>query len=342
MNRLFITGHGRSGTTLLTNILTSHKDIQILMQPFPLLFVKLKSDFLKKLGKNPYYVLNDNPFNNDYLLNDFLKFLESVNLKQDEITKTFLQMENYSGQITKVKFPKKNFWPGIMNLFDSALKPYLRKNLKYFGSKEIFCEEFVPFFLKNGTKILVIIRDPRDIVASINYPKKKSYLGEKKPLLFIVKSWRRSVHFLNFYQSNNNFHYLKYEDLILNTDIELQKISNFLNISRFDSELLRHVIKDMKNNLIFSNSSHDNSSFKISQNSLGSYLNLLSNKEIKFIESSCYKEMRFLNYNLLNKPEAENITQFNENNLSSTDESYILNNENILSEINYFKKEYIL
>ena len=55
----FITGMGRSGTTLLEKLLCNHKDLSVLSQPLPLVFIDLKKRFLETLGIKKYFVLND-------------------------------------------------------------------------------------------------------------------------------------------------------------------------------------------------------------------------------------------------------------------------------------------
>jgi hypothetical protein len=249
-------------------------------------------------------------------------------------------MRNYNGQVTKIKNFANADRSSLINLYDSLILNHQNTNAEYFGSKEVLCEEFIPFFLKHGSKIIIIIRDPRDVVASINYPQTKSYFGGKKPLLFLLRCWRRSIHFYNYYKSNDNFHFIKYEDLVRNTDYELDKISKFLNLTNFKENFGFEGIRDKDSNLIMSNTSHGNRTSRISKKSINVYLNLLSDDEIKFIESVCFKEMSFLEYQSNFKPSAEYIRNYKEKNICDVkfnSKQYYLSNDKIAYELNYFK-----
>ena len=57
------------------------------------------------------------------------------------------------------------------------------------GSKEIFCEEYIPYFLSNGVKVILLIRDPRDIITSLNFGKGADFTGEIRPTLFNIRNW---------------------------------------------------------------------------------------------------------------------------------------------------------
>ena len=75
MTNLLVTGMGRSGTTLLDKLLTSHADIDVLSQPFPLVFVDTKKQFLAEKRVDKYFVLNDDLVNRDYSQDEFNAYL---------------------------------------------------------------------------------------------------------------------------------------------------------------------------------------------------------------------------------------------------------------------------
>lgn len=102
MNSFFLTGMGRSGTTLVEKLLCNHPVLSMLSQPFPFLFIELKKIFLKKKGINKHYVLNETLNDNNYEMEEFNDFLESFQITKKEINTLFKLMKNYSGQMTKI------------------------------------------------------------------------------------------------------------------------------------------------------------------------------------------------------------------------------------------------
>jgi hypothetical protein len=221
-------------------------------------------------------------------------------------------MKTYSGQMTKVRFnilKKDNYT--FLEVFDLLLKSNLEKEDVYsFGSKEIMCEEFIPYLLKNGTKIIVIIRDPRDVVSSVNYPQKEKYLGNKKPTLFVLRGWRRTIDYIKNLEDSKNIAYVRYEDLVATPYKILAKITNFLGTTPFEKNHFEKGIYDRDGKLWKANTSFDTQTSFISSNSVGGYKNVLSDDEINYIESICKNEMNLMGYSFDTQPNKEIIKTF--------------------------------
>jgi hypothetical protein len=149
---------------------------------------------------------------------------------------------------------------------------------------------------KNNIKIIVIVRDPRDVLSSVNYPKEQKYLGAKKPALFTLKTWRKSVEFIEYLKNKDNIYVVKYEDLVKKPYPILDEITNFLKVVRFERDCFNNGIFDQKKQLWHGNSSNGKSMSFISQESVGSYKGNLSNKEIAYTEVICKSEMLTLGY----------------------------------------------
>lgn len=344
MNRLLITGMGRSGTTLLDKLLNNHKNLEVISQPFPLLFTTFKKAFLNSINRDKYYVLNDNCFDGDYSESDFTSFLHQYKTTYEDINNIFDKMKNYSGQMTKITFDipyKENY--GFLELYDIILKNNLLNNtVKSFGAKEIMCEEFIPYLIDNDTKVIVIVRDPRDVVASINYPKKEKYLGNKKPTLFILESWRRTIDYIKHFKKNKNFIFLKYEDLVTSPYKCLNSIANFLNLREFDLNHFDSGILDRNGELWKANSSFEMQTSFISSKSVGGYLNVLSGNEINYIETICSQEMDLMGYLLTTIPNKEIIKSFRDNDILESEhlnKNYTSLKENVEKEINNYQNK---
>jgi hypothetical protein len=338
MNRTLITGMGRSGTTLLDKLLSNHQNIEILSQPFPLLFTEAKRAFLKQNKIEKYYVLNDNVFDGDYKLEDFNTFLDTYEISYQTLEQLFEKMKNYSGQMTKVGFnlPKQENYT-FLEVFDLILKKNLaKKDVHFFGAKEIMCEEFIPYLVQNGTKIIVIVRDPKDVVASVNYPQKEKYLGNKKPTLFVLRGWRRTIDYIKNLKNSKNITYVRYEDLVTAPYEVLAKVTDFLGTTPFEKNHFEKGIYDRDGELWKANTSFDTKTSFISSKSVGGYRNVLSDDEINYIESICKSEMELMGYNFDTQPNKGIIKTFKDFGVEASehlDKEFSSLKENIEQEI---------
>jgi hypothetical protein len=311
MNKLFLTGMGRSGTTLLDKLLSSHSEIELLSQPFPLIYVQAKKNFFKEKKSYKFYVLNDDSISREYPQSEIDNYLERYQTNINEIESLFQKMDNYSGQYTKRDknviddSPVNNGFTGVL---DKCLQFYSTDdNCNYLGMKETMCEEFIPYLCLKNYKCIIIIRDPRDVLASANYPKGVKHFGAKKPTLFILKSWRKSVEYVKLLKNNKNFHFLKYEDLVNEPYTELGKITDFLEIDSFKDGCFNYGIHDRDKNLWLANTSFDLAGSFISKESVGIYKNILNNDEVSYVEAICSHEMDWLQYTRESNNDAADI-----------------------------------
>jgi hypothetical protein len=182
-------------------------------------------------------------------------------------------------------------------LADFAAEIYGKTDVLYTGSKEVYCEEFVPLFLEGGLKVVIIIRDPRDILVSAHFGKGAEYVGKGLPTLYALRSWRKSVAFSLAYQDNPDFLFIKYEDLARNTSAVLDRLTTFLDLEPFPENHFEEGIFDQRGNLWKGNSSFEDRNF-ISSKSTGRFKELLSEVTVRYVESVCFPELLSLGYNL--------------------------------------------
>ncbi len=344
MNYFFITGLYRSGTTLLQKILQSHLQIFSLDQPLPNLYYHLKSSFYKErniIEKNILGILFPNEH---YELDEFISFANNQLLNEKDFEIIFKQAKSFSGVnsdkvfniSTKLQAAKLN--EVYHQICDLLAKEYNNENTTYRGSKEIIAEEYIPYFLNKKIKVILIVRDIRDVINSLNYGKGNNFTGEIRPTLFNIRNWRKSVAYSIKYKNNTHFLSIKYEDLIHHTPQILTKVSDFLQISEFTTESYLNSLKDQNNKKWQANSSFENYD-SISNKSIGKYKSNFSSELIEYIEKLCLPELVHLNY------EVEN-TRFNNLTFLDTfkepfavnhklfDKSYSIDNENIKLEKN--------
>ena len=300
---LFITGMQRSGTTLLDKLLGCHSSLSLLSQPFPLLFIETKRDFLHWLGRSDVrYPLGHLFLEDRYRPEDFARYLTELRIEGSRLAQLFEEMRGFSGQYTRFshsilehvipQLPSGDFAMLLVGLY-RALAPMPQAPIV--GGKETICEEFLPYLLGRGCRCLLILRDPRDVVASLNYGRGPEYGGQLKPTLFNVRNWRKSVAYALELEDHPGFLWLRYEDLVMDPLAALRRIAQTLGVEPSGEELLTDEIRDPAGHVWTSNSSHGERR-GVSSASVGAYRKVLPPTVARFIEAACLPELRLLGY----------------------------------------------
>ena len=301
MDEIFITGLYRSGTTLVEKILSNHPEICIGSQPFPFLYFQIKKDFYWQKGINRVYPLDHLFLEEDYTLEELNNFIEIHSYSKQRIQEIFYSMKGYIGHWTPElnslagKLKGGTFLEIYSQLSQLLFTLFEKKTLKGIGVKEIYCEEFMPFLLANNRKVVLVIRDPRDIITSLNFGKGVEYTGKIRPTLFTIRAWRKSVSFAIACADNPNFFLIKYEDLVKDPWSTLRQLTHFLDVPDITSHIFDHGIYDQFGKIWKGNSSFGNYSF-IDDSSLGKYKDSLGPDLINYIETLCGAELDYLKY----------------------------------------------
>ncbi|HEX4966687.1 MAG TPA: sulfotransferase [Thermoanaerobaculia bacterium] len=303
MPALFVTGMQRSGTTLLDKLLANHPQISLLSQPFPLLFVEVKRRFLALLGEaEARYPLGDLFLETRYGAADLHRFLAGLALDAADLRAVFAGMAGYSGQYTR--FTPERLAAALETLAPGDLAAVLAQLYRslaqeptagWYGGKEALGEELLPFLLDRGFRALVIVRDPRDVLASLNHGRGPEHAGRLKPTLFNVRNWRKSAAFVLHLEDHPNFFWLRYEDLVARPREVLERISSFLAIEPFAAELLAGPLRDQEGRLWPGNSSHGER-FGIETASVSRYREILPPEVARYVEAACWPELRCFGY----------------------------------------------
>ena len=299
---LFVTGMPRGGTTLIEKLLSQHGEISLLSQPFPLLFVEAKRAFLSTLGREDEpYPLGDLFLEHDYSTEDFSRHLRSRTISREIVHQTLDDMSGYSGQYTKfdaaaidealAQLPSGAFLDILAVLWNHLAQD---RKARYTGAKETGCEEFLPDLLHRGTRCVLIVRDPRDVLASLNHGRGPQFAGTPKPTLFNIRQWRKSVAFMIHLRHHPNFAWLRYEDLVASPDACLNRLADWLHIERFPHDALTTGVRD-KDGPWPGNSSHA-SDRGVDSSSVGAHASVLEPEMTAFTEAACFPEMRYLGY----------------------------------------------
>ncbi len=299
---LFITGMGRSGTTLLDKLLGNLVEVDSFSQPLPLLLVQLKADFLISQNMTDYrlnYPLSDQQFENRFDVAEFTHFLNTKCLSRDYIEAVLTKMIDYSGQYFKPNDKMASVCDWHSGTVAEFAKHYFtihassnQSGSSGFAWKEALSESFIPYFIGQEFAILLIIRDPRDVLVSFNHTKAIPFANTARPLLWIARQWRKSVAYKHQFADASQMNMVRYEDLVVNPDSFLYDWACWLGVNA------------PKKSIQLSNKDHQqwlgNSSFiqhyGISTQSVGRHRSILSVPMRSFLEALCYAEMRSLGY----------------------------------------------
>lgn len=303
MRSIFVTGMQRSGTTLLEKLLCNHPRISLLSQPFPLLFVEVMRRFLQLLGEpGARYPLGNLFLETRYGEADLHGFLAGLSLGVPDLRALFEEMADFSGQYTRFEPERceevlERLEPGdlasILSQLYRSLAP--KPGADWFGAKETLWEEILPFLLGRGFTCLLILRDPRGVLSSLNHGRGLEHGGRLKPTLFNVRNWRKSAAFALRLEGHPRFHWLRYEDLVTRPRESLDRIAALLGIEAFPEALFAGGIRDQEGQLWEGNSSH-RAQRGIDPAAADRHRELLPPGVVRYVEATCWPELRCLGY----------------------------------------------
>jgi len=318
MINLFVTGMLRSGTTLLEKSLNAHPDIRIFYQPFSELFIHAKRQFLRDNAiPLDYHALSHYCQETRYTPADF-----SLWLKNNRLPYSFVQ-----NALADTLHPFFNSFDSSKYQFDhwySILIRHLnsKKGWHCLGSKEVLMEEFIPHFLNNNIYSVIILRDPRDLITSLDYGKGKVFTGNHRPTLFNLRNWRKSVNFALNADGLRNFCLVKYEELVKEPVQTLNKISQMIGLISFKEKWWEDGLYNENGSCWKGNSSFcDISPFN--PLTIGRHVYTLSDTTRLYIEAVCRREMVYLGY----EPASASLSECKERIINFRDEFSISRSE---------------
>lgn len=350
-NYLLVTGPYRSGTTLLDKLLNSHPHLGVASQVLQVLLFEVKKKFLEERDIEQRYPIGHLFLEKRYSLDDFSQYLITNYLSSDEVIKILEKSRNYSGTLNpeiinhylNSELPKEGtFFQVFEQIFLSISSYFDDKNVTWLGTKEILSMEFVPALIASGVRIIQIIRDPRDVVASTIFG---DSMGKALPLLYTLRMWRKQIALYCQYLNDNNFKSIRYEDLVYKPWFTLDKITTFLGVTNFNRTAFLNGIHDQTGDQWGGNSSYASYN-SISSSSVGRYKEKLPPEIIRYIEAACYPEMKLMDYVFTQRP--GDISTIDKEGLIGLDTEpgkkegfpldYSLNQDNLTAEIERLSK----
>jgi Sulfotransferase family len=203
MQRVFIVGCPRSGTTLLQSLLTSHPAITSF--PETQFFLHLWGEDLSRT------------------LHERLMFFFCEDINRPDLLET---MQPYQTVVDRVAW-----FVGILDQLatEEGNDIWLEKTPQH-----LFFIEDIALHLPDA-KFIDITREPLDTIASLylatRMPAQRRSWGEPWSLEKCVTMWKRSARISNQYAQNNPQHLtIKYEELTANIKDELTKCCEFIGL----------------------------------------------------------------------------------------------------------------
>ena len=296
--RLLVTGFGRSGTTLLQQLLHGQPEFCVAPQPFPGLFIRAKQRHLGARG-----VETPNPLDPWFprlggTLADLDAFLDSDHWDEADLDELFAEVAtDTNSQVDGLPDRRGEVRPGtFFAVYDQllALSSELvgASGRPWVGSKEIVCEEFAALVVARGGGAVIVIRDPRDMLASSLHGDARTFVGARRPTLFLLRQWRKSVAFALHLHRRPGFAAVRYEDLVADPAASIASIRRLLLGP--DAEPDRETMPSV------ATSGTANSSFGtltgVSTAPVGRWSEHLDPTTAGFVETVCGPEMDCLGY----------------------------------------------
>jgi len=310
MNSFFITGMFRSGTTLISRMFQSHPEIACASDPYAPLFKEFRNQYAASLHNLKDFALeSESPHDDYYYYNSKISFFhglqtESFEMSCENVDWAALldRMANFSKPYSPILFPYFNQLPGstfketLVNGIDLIKQAYGDNNTRLVGFKEVWTNEFGTHILRDipSSKVVHIIRDPRAVCAS-NLVTSAPY-----PMIFLLRQWRKScsaaLYQQKFTKYGKNAFILRYEDLISQPDIYINKVCDFLEIKPHENMYNPSAYLDGGNKPWLQNSSHRGAISGFNIDSIEKWREVLSDRQISMIESMCCGEMSLFGY----------------------------------------------
>jgi hypothetical protein len=272
------------------------------MQPFPVFYFAAKERFFAQRGLTSRYPLDHLFLEDRYEPEEFRSYLADLWFDEADLDALFDRLTAYGGYTPGTETLRHAVAAGtffdVHRRWNRAVAELTgAAGAAVVGNKEIFCEEYVPALLGDGASVVVILRDPRDLIASVHYRVRDNQTGDPRPVLFSLRAWRKSVAFALAHAGHLRFHWLRYEDLTAGLLPALGPIVGMAGLPPFAPDAFAAGIPLRDGSIWRSNSSFD-SVVGVSAAGRGRYQKLLPEEVIRYVEAVCRPEMLAVGYPL--------------------------------------------
>lgn len=288
---VFLTGMMRSGTTYLAHLMNALPRLDMFAQPLPLLHVALTARFLEAEGapeEQRAYPIRPQQFDDHFDPARFQAFLESAVVSKADAERLAGQQAGYSGVLSRPDDMERRIRDAAGRPLADFILHYLagqrREGRTRSGWKETVCEAFIPYMLAQNVAVAHIIRDPRDVLRSMNHGEAARHVGAARPLLFIARQWRKSAAYALRFSGASGYGLVRYEDLAADPSGETARLARALGTGAPES-LDLHDVTDRRGRVWRANTS------RVEGEPLA-----LPEAEGRLVEAFCLPEMCALGY----------------------------------------------
>lgn len=265
MKYIFVTGEMRSGTTFIANLLNSQKNILLYSDSLLDLF-----KIGKKLG-----------------ITDINKCLSTTEVN---LLVSYLNAEGFSS--LGVDFNSLRQYNTWLKIFSNAIELLVngQEQIKLAGIKKTNERDFLEPLLKEGVKVINVVRDPRDVMLS----NKNRHVEHQ--IFFFAERLKKNLNLCRELDEKYENHTIVfYNNLILNKESEKKRLSDFLDIElNFELDILKY-----RDNLKYSNNSSFGDVSKLfDKNAVGRWKSELKNEEVVFANWFFQNEISWMNLDI--------------------------------------------
>ncbi len=286
----YVMAIGRSGTTLLANILDAHPNIVVPPESFFVLHLERKYKHITNWDEKTIHKFID-----DVYVDRPFRLMWKVERKVVE--ESFLQQ------------PKiKNFNEACNRIRASYNASFKKKNIELFGDKHPIYSNFCRRMMNINpeAKLIHMVRDPRGTGSGqINTFKRKDALS----VGYLWSRYNKNLLDLKLVYPKN-YYLLKYEDLVLRPEETVRSICRFLEI-KFDEQMMEYrksTIKRFEDYTEAITKKHESLMKPIDAKMMEKWKTQLTKKQIEQLEYSTYKVASQLGY-VFEKPKVNFITK---------------------------------
>lgn len=304
-NRLFISGMFRSGTTLFARMLQTHDNIACASDPFRPFFNCFRDAVARDIGVS---VDEFDPLGDYFANKSEVALFDAVqqatldrqfpdDVRAELYERIISHAEPFSPRITRQldAIRGETFRDVYDNLWSYVPAAYGVGNERWEATKEVWTTEFTPALARAypDSKFLHIVRDPRSVCASKNVQQDTKY-----PWLFLIRQWRKLAILSKQYESrfDDSVRVVRYEDLVTSPQDTVTDICDFLDIE-VDRRLLDPSnFVDGAGEQWLQNTSYEGSQASFNTDSVDKWKDVLTDREVKYIEQLTYTEMGLYDY----------------------------------------------
>lgn len=271
----FIIGSGRSGTTLLRNLLNQNPNIIIPPESgdsYPESF--------------EFYVKNCRKYERQELIEETYNFY----VKNPNWKYWGLDIQD----VLKAAKSKDVVVYGdlISNLYESFRNKY-KPGATLWADKNPYMTFYMPYIKKTfpKSKFIHLIRDGRDVVLSW-----KDNNLKYSNLEDIIDRWNLSLEMVERFEPKSSLLEIRYEDLVTNTKVIIEQIYSFLEIPNSNTSFSGKKILDYGNELMQKH--HIRSKHKIDKTSIGKWKSGFSDSELEIVIKGTRNKLRKYGYSV--------------------------------------------